>query len=144
MQPGFPLARAPHDALVTAVLAWKDPDLAPADDEQITGHARAVAAERAANIQAEDDYQHQEEEAVTLLGLADGPPATGELLLDQIRLDLTSADRRGGPGARCRTNRDGEELAVTALPGRRLARAGSSGRCVASASVGEPTASATS
>ncbi|MFD0427063.1 hypothetical protein ACFQ60_00030 [Streptomyces zhihengii] len=73
MQPGFPLARAPHDALVTAVLAWKDPDLAPADDEQITGHARAVAAERAANIQAEDDYQHQEEEAVTLLGLADGP-----------------------------------------------------------------------
>ncbi len=39
----------PHEALVTAVLAWKDPDLAPGDYEQIalqlTGHARAVAAD---------------------------------------------------------------------------------------------------
>ncbi|MGQ4353091.1 hypothetical protein [Streptomyces drozdowiczii] len=38
----------PHEALVTAVLAWKDPDLAPGDYEQIalhlTGHAHAVAA----------------------------------------------------------------------------------------------------
>ncbi|MFF3788262.1 DUF6415 family natural product biosynthesis protein [Streptomyces sp. NPDC001933] len=44
-----PLDRAPHEALVTAVLAWKDPDLAPRDYEQIalqlTGHARAVAAD---------------------------------------------------------------------------------------------------
>ncbi|MEU1660929.1 DUF6415 family natural product biosynthesis protein [Streptomyces griseofuscus] len=44
----LPLDRAPHEALVTAVLAWKDPDLAPRDYEQIalqlTGHARAVAA----------------------------------------------------------------------------------------------------
>ncbi|WP_425588427.1 restriction endonuclease [Streptomyces tremellae] len=43
------LDRAPHEALVTAVLAWKDPDLAPRDYEQIalqlTGHARAVAAD---------------------------------------------------------------------------------------------------
>lgn len=39
----------PHAALVTAVLAWKAPDLAPRDYEQIalqlTGHARAVAAD---------------------------------------------------------------------------------------------------
>ncbi|MEU7088133.1 DUF6415 family natural product biosynthesis protein [Streptomyces achromogenes] len=44
----LPLDRAPHEALVTAVLAWKNPDLAPRDYEQIalqlTGHARAVAA----------------------------------------------------------------------------------------------------
>ncbi|MFF3489578.1 restriction endonuclease [Streptomyces sp. NPDC002701] len=45
----LPLDRAPHEALVTAVLAWKDPDLAPCDYEQIalqlTGHARAVATD---------------------------------------------------------------------------------------------------
>ncbi|MEV7906601.1 restriction endonuclease [Streptomyces anulatus] len=45
----LPLDRAPHEALVTAVLAWSDPDLAPSDYEQIalqlTGHARAVAAD---------------------------------------------------------------------------------------------------
>lgn len=45
----LPLDRAPHEALVTAVLAWNDPDLAPSDYEQIalqlTGHARAVAAD---------------------------------------------------------------------------------------------------
>lgn len=45
----LPLDRAPHEALVTAVLAWKDPDLAPSDYEQIalqlTGHARAVAVD---------------------------------------------------------------------------------------------------
>ncbi|MEU2591291.1 DUF6415 family natural product biosynthesis protein [Streptomyces albidoflavus] len=45
----LPLDRAPHEALVTAVLAWKDPDLAPCDYEQIalqlTGHAHAVAAD---------------------------------------------------------------------------------------------------
>ncbi|MDX3370080.1 DUF6415 family natural product biosynthesis protein [Streptomyces sp. ME02-6987-2C] len=49
MQAGFPLDRAPHEALVTAVLAWKDPDLEPRDYKQIalqlTGHARAVAAD---------------------------------------------------------------------------------------------------
>ncbi|MFI5774505.1 DUF6415 family natural product biosynthesis protein [Streptomyces sp. NPDC051658] len=45
----LPLDRAPHEALVTAVLAWKNPDLEPRDYEQIalqlTGHARAVAAD---------------------------------------------------------------------------------------------------
>ncbi|MFG2569240.1 DUF6415 family natural product biosynthesis protein [Streptomyces sp. NPDC048567] len=45
----LPLDRAPHEALVTAVLAWNDPDLAPRDYEQIalqlTGHAHAVAAD---------------------------------------------------------------------------------------------------
>ncbi|MBO1286132.1 DUF6415 family natural product biosynthesis protein [Streptomyces albidoflavus] len=45
----LPLDRAPHEALVTAVLAWNDPDLAPRDYEQIalqlTGHARALAAD---------------------------------------------------------------------------------------------------
>jgi len=45
----LPLDRAPHEALVTAVLAWKNPHLAPRDYEQIalqlTGHARAVAAD---------------------------------------------------------------------------------------------------
>ncbi|WP_414503903.1 hypothetical protein [Streptomyces sp. NEAU-L66] len=41
----LPLYRAPYEALVTAVLAWKDPHLEPRDYEQIalqlTGHARA-------------------------------------------------------------------------------------------------------
>ncbi|MFB6945611.1 DUF6415 family natural product biosynthesis protein [Streptomyces sp. NPDC056237] len=45
----LPLDRAPYEALVTAVLAWKDPYLEPRDYEQIalqlTGHARAVAAD---------------------------------------------------------------------------------------------------
>ncbi|WP_406500233.1 DUF6415 family natural product biosynthesis protein [Streptomyces sp. NBC_00846] len=45
----LPLDRAPYEALVTAVLAWKDPHLQPRDYEQIalqlTGHARAVAAD---------------------------------------------------------------------------------------------------
>ncbi|MFB7852660.1 DUF6415 family natural product biosynthesis protein [Streptomyces sp. NPDC056053] len=44
----LPPDRAPYEALVTAVLAWTDPDLDPHDYEQIalqlTGHARAVAA----------------------------------------------------------------------------------------------------
>ncbi|KIZ15738.1 DUF6415 family natural product biosynthesis protein [Streptomyces natalensis] len=45
----LPLDRAPYEALVTVVLAWKDPHLEPRDYEQIalqmTGHARAVAAD---------------------------------------------------------------------------------------------------
>ena len=45
----LPLDRAPYEALVTAVLAWADPHLTPRDYEQIvlqlTGHARAVAAD---------------------------------------------------------------------------------------------------
>jgi hypothetical protein len=46
---GLPFDRAPYEALVTAVLAWKTPDLARCDYEQIalqlTGHARAVAVD---------------------------------------------------------------------------------------------------
>ncbi|MFI1600399.1 restriction endonuclease [Streptomyces venezuelae] len=45
----LPLDRAPHEGLVTAVLVWKNPKLTPRDYEQIalqlTGHARAVAAD---------------------------------------------------------------------------------------------------
>ncbi|WP_405691210.1 restriction endonuclease [Streptomyces sp. NBC_01185] len=43
-----PPDRAPYEALITAVLAWRKPNLTPCDYEQIvlqlTGHARAVAA----------------------------------------------------------------------------------------------------
>jgi hypothetical protein len=49
IEAGLPLDRAPYEALVTAVLAWKEPYLQPGDYEQIalqlTGHARAVAAD---------------------------------------------------------------------------------------------------
>ncbi|MDX3762579.1 DUF6415 family natural product biosynthesis protein [Streptomyces sp. AK02-04a] len=45
----LPLDRAPYEALVTAVLAWQNPNLTPGDFEQLalqlTGHARAVAAD---------------------------------------------------------------------------------------------------
>ena len=45
----LPLDRAPYEALVTAVLAWENPNLTSRDYEQIalqlTGHARAVAAD---------------------------------------------------------------------------------------------------
>ncbi|MFH8467151.1 DUF6415 family natural product biosynthesis protein [Streptomyces sp. NPDC017991] len=45
----LPLDRASHEALVTAVLAWQNPTLTPGDFEQIalqlTGHARAIAAD---------------------------------------------------------------------------------------------------
>ncbi|MFJ3310608.1 hypothetical protein ACIPSA_48160 [Streptomyces sp. NPDC086549] len=45
----LPLDRAPYKALVTAVLAWKTLDLAPCElgqiGPQLTGHARAVAAD---------------------------------------------------------------------------------------------------
>ena len=45
----LPLDRAPYEALVTAVLAWTTPALTPSDYQQIalqlTGHARAVAAD---------------------------------------------------------------------------------------------------
>ncbi|MEV5567885.1 hypothetical protein AB0L54_34280 [Streptomyces sp. NPDC052196] len=55
-------------------------------------------AERAANRQAADDYQRQEEEAATLLDLADElPPLAPELLLEQVRLDLSSAGLHVAP-----------------------------------------------
>ncbi|MGW0536562.1 restriction endonuclease [Streptomyces sp. NPDC003032] len=45
----LPLDRARYEALLTAVLAWTDPHRTPRDYEQIalqlTGHARAVAAD---------------------------------------------------------------------------------------------------
>ncbi|MFE7808511.1 hypothetical protein ACFU51_28340 [Streptomyces sp. NPDC057430] len=57
-------------------------------------------AERAANRQAADDYQRQEEEAATLLHLAAGlPPVAPELLLEQVRLDLTTAGLHVAPPA---------------------------------------------
>lgn len=54
--------------------------------------------ERAANGQAADDYQRQEDEAATLLRLADElPPVAPELLLEQVRLDLATAGLRVAP-----------------------------------------------
>ncbi|MFJ8869441.1 restriction endonuclease [Streptomyces sp. NPDC102473] len=56
-----PPDRAPYEALITAVLAWRKPNLTPCDYEQIvlqlTGHARAVAAaiqRRAAALPKDD------------------------------------------------------------------------------------------
>ncbi|MFF8914031.1 hypothetical protein ACF08M_12050 [Streptomyces sp. NPDC015032] len=44
------------------------------------------------NRQAANGYQRQEEEAATLLRLADGlAPVAAELLLEQVRLDLATA-----------------------------------------------------
>jgi hypothetical protein len=61
IEAGLPFDRAPYEALVTAVLAWTTPDLPPRDYEQIalqlTGHARAVAADvrrRAAGLPPKD------------------------------------------------------------------------------------------
>ncbi|MFF3335730.1 restriction endonuclease [Streptomyces sp. NPDC002888] len=51
----LPLDRAPYEALVTAVLAWTTPGLASRDYTQIalqlTGHARAVAADVQCHVQ---------------------------------------------------------------------------------------------
>ncbi|MFB7853479.1 DUF6415 family natural product biosynthesis protein [Streptomyces sp. NPDC056053] len=73
----LPLDRAPHEALVTAVLAWKDPDLEPHDYEQLAlqlaGHARAVA----------DDVRRH----AATLPKNDGPGALAEIVLQE-------ADRR--------------------------------------------------
>ncbi|MBV7255152.1 hypothetical protein KQH21_30940 [Streptomyces sp. IpFD-1.1] len=55
-------------------------------------------AERAANRRAADEYQRQEEEAATLLDLADElPPLAPELLLEQVRLDLATAGLHVAP-----------------------------------------------
>ncbi|MFC7796196.1 restriction endonuclease [Streptomyces cinereoruber] len=52
----LPLDRAPYEALATAVLAWTDPTLGVRDYEQIalqlTGHARALAADVARHAAA--------------------------------------------------------------------------------------------
>uniref|UniRef100_UPI002F917D97 DUF6415 family natural product biosynthesis protein n=1 Tax=Streptomyces sp. NBC_01553 TaxID=2975877 RepID=UPI002F917D97 len=88
----LPLDRAPHEALVTAVLAWKNPDLAPRDYEQIalqlTGHARAVAA----------DVRHH----AAALPKTDGRGALAEVVLREADGRL-SAPLKGT--ARCVQNR---------------------------------------
>lgn len=49
IEAALPLDRTPYEALVTAVLAWKNPNLTSRDYEQIalrlTGHARTAAAD---------------------------------------------------------------------------------------------------
>lgn len=83
----LPLDRAPYEALVTAVLAWKNPDLEPRDYEQIAlqliGHARAVAA---------DVRRH-----ATALPKNNGRGALAEVLLRVAAAGaLTKAVDRGG------------------------------------------------
>ncbi|MEU9594366.1 restriction endonuclease [Streptomyces sp. NPDC048193] len=92
MDTELPLDRAPHEALVTAVLAWKNPDLTSRDYEQIalqlTGHARAVAA---------DVQRH-----VAALPKNDGRGALAEVILRE------AAGRLSQPlqgTARCAQNR---------------------------------------
>ncbi|MFJ7201735.1 MULTISPECIES: restriction endonuclease [unclassified Streptomyces] len=88
----FPLDRAPREALVTAVLAWKNPDLEPRDYEQIalqlTGHARAVAA----------DVRHH----AAALPKSDGRGALAEVVLREADSRL-SVPLEGM--ARCAQNR---------------------------------------
>ncbi|MFG3533209.1 DUF6415 family natural product biosynthesis protein [Streptomyces sp. NPDC047917] len=88
----LPLDRAPHEALVTAVLAWKNPNLEPRDYEQIalqlTGHARAVAA---------DIRRH-----AATLPKNDGRGALAEIVLHEADRRLT-APLKGT--ARCAQNR---------------------------------------
>jgi len=75
----LPLDRAPYEALVTAVLAWKDPKLEPCDYAQIalqlTGHARAVAA----------DIQRR----AAQLAKDNGRRALAEVFLDQAEQRLS-------------------------------------------------------
>ncbi|MFF7365457.1 hypothetical protein [Streptomyces sp. NPDC008125] len=64
-------------------------------------------AERDANRRAADDYQRQEEEAATLLRLAeDLAPLAPEMLLEQVRLDLAAAGLYVVPLAQCTTDED--------------------------------------
>lgn len=88
----LPLDRAPYEALVTAVLAWEDPHLEPRDYEQIalqlTGHARAVAA---------DVRRH-----AAALPKSDGRGALAEIVLREADGHL-SAPLEGT--ARCAQNR---------------------------------------
>ncbi|WP_329529706.1 DUF6415 family natural product biosynthesis protein (plasmid) [Streptomyces sp. NBC_01450] len=88
----LPLDRAPYEALVTAVLAWKNPDLEPRDYEQIalqlTGHTRAVAA---------DVRRH-----VAALPKSDGRGALAEVILREADRRL-SAPLKGT--AQCVQNR---------------------------------------
>ncbi|MEV6461550.1 restriction endonuclease [Streptomyces albidoflavus] len=94
----LPLDRAPHEALVTAVLAWKDPDLAPCDYEQIalqlTGHARAVAADVRRLAAALPKSDGRGALAELILREADGrlaAPAQGHRVLRPDRARLVQA-----------------------------------------------------
>ncbi|MEV4000279.1 hypothetical protein ACFYPK_31815 [Streptomyces halstedii] len=89
-------------------------------------------AERAANRQAADNYQHQQEEAATLLRLGEGlPPVAPELLLERVRLDLATAGLHIAPpdpladedqgGVVVYLNDDGQ-VVVDWLPNARLDR----------------------
>ncbi|MFJ5851159.1 DUF6415 family natural product biosynthesis protein [Streptomyces sp. NPDC092903] len=77
---GLPLDRAPHEALVTAVLAWKNPDLTPSDYEQIalqlTGHARAVASDVRRHVAALPKSDGRGALAEVVLREADGRLST--------------------------------------------------------------------
>ncbi|MCX5345777.1 DUF6415 family natural product biosynthesis protein [Streptomyces atratus] len=88
----LPLNRAPYEALVTAVLAWKDPHLQPRDYEQIalqlTGHARAIAA---------DVRRH-----AAALPKSDGRGALAEVVLREADGRLSAPLERT---ARCAQNR---------------------------------------
>ncbi|MFF5897023.1 restriction endonuclease [Streptomyces argenteolus] len=92
IEAGLPPDRAPYEALVTAVLAWKDPDLAASDYQQIalqlTGHARAVAA----------DVRHH----AAALPKSDGRGALAEVVLREADGHL-STPLEGT--ARCAQNR---------------------------------------
>ncbi|MCX4902405.1 DUF6415 family natural product biosynthesis protein (plasmid) [Streptomyces sp. NBC_01369] len=94
----LPLDRAPHEALVTAVLAWKNPDLAPRDYEQIalqlTGHARAVAADVRHHAAALPKNDGRGALAEVVLREADGrlsAPLQGTALCVQNRARLVRA-----------------------------------------------------
>ncbi|MFE2937175.1 DUF6415 family natural product biosynthesis protein [Streptomyces sp. NPDC059278] len=94
----LPLNRAPHEALVTAILAWKDPDLAPRDYEQIalqlTGHARAVAADVRRHAAALPKADGRGALAVVVLREADGrlsAPLQGAARCVQNRARLVQA-----------------------------------------------------
>ncbi|WP_055689888.1 hypothetical protein [Streptomyces prasinus] len=88
----LPLDRAPYKALVITVLAWQNPNLTSRDYEQIalqlTGHARAVAA---------DVQRH-----AATLPKNDGRGALAEVILREAAGRL-SAPIQGA--ARCAQNR---------------------------------------
>ncbi|MBV1957452.1 MULTISPECIES: hypothetical protein [Streptomyces] len=92
IEAGLPLDRAPYEELVTVVVAWKDPGLAPCDYEQIalqlTGHARAVAS----------DVRRQADR----LPKGTGPRALAEFVLQETDRCLTTPLRGT---ARCAQDR---------------------------------------
>lgn len=74
------------------------------------------------------DYQRQEEEATTLLRLADGlPPVAPELLLGQVRLDLATAGLHVSPPAPLSDEHQGGVVVYLNDDGHALAVRGPSG-----------------